>query len=533
MPTTFKIEGTTLENSVAAENLVVVYKANREDQVTIGQELGRAVANPDGSFEITFDDWFWEVFVVGIDPTDSVKYNGKILDWVTPDLADYDPYYDSIECLYRMDGADTANAFLDDTGNTTAVAFGGVTTSVDQVKFGSAAAKFVKANPDSRVEIYHAGELNLGNEDFCIEFFVYFNALSGVQVMLTNRSTSDSTDYTYYIYTDGSTLKAYFTTDIDGHLHNASAGTITVDQWHHIAYVRDGNIVRIFLDGTQTATISVTNYSAAADNLEAVKVGYDPDSVTKNVDGFMDSLRWTVGESRYQSNFTPPATDYPVDRDRYFYNVQCLLHMEGLDQGTNFSDTIGNVVTPVGNVVTASAQAKYGTTSAHMVDTNSRLSVAYQSGFDLGAKDFTMEAWVYLTTNDGDYKLICSKRTSTAVRGAFIFRIDPNESVQFYLDDDGVWATLSTPSSSVPISQWTHIAVTRKGSIFKIFINGIELAYLTSSAVGTPDSNPLLLGSEGDNNHNLPGYIDEFRLTVGSSRYNENFIPLNRQFQDL
>lgn len=529
--TTLKIEGTTLENSVAAQNLVVAYKADRSDPASVGEELGRVTADVDGGFVITFDDWFGEVFVVAIDPTTGTKYDSKIIDWIVPTLDNYDPYFDDIVCLYRMEGADAANSFVDEIGNTTAVAFGGVTTSVDQVKFGSTAAKFVVGNVDSRIEITHAGELNIVADDACIELFVYFNTLSGLQTVLTNRNPLDSTDYTYDIYADGTTLRAYFATDLDGGLYSGDAGTLSTLQWHHIALVRDGDTIRVFLDGTQTATMAASNYSLARGNSYPLLLGYDTQGV-RNLDGFEDSLRFTVGAARYTENFDVPTSDYPTDVDGNFNDVKLLLHMQGVDGGTVFTDVIGNTVTAVGAADTSTDQVKFGTSSLHIPSSVSRLTVPHNSEFSLGLKDFTLECWIYIDGDDGNYKTIFSKRPSTAVYGEFLFRVDPSEQLQLYLNNSSSWVTCNSPNGSVPVSEWVHVAYSRNGSIIRGYVNGVQVAQTLTSLNVTADTNDIVIGSLPANQNPFDGYMVELRLTVGTGRYPESFSPPTKPFQD-
>ncbi|RLC97981.1 MAG: hypothetical protein DRI46_12115, partial [Chloroflexi bacterium] len=62
---------------------IVVYKGDRASAGTVGDELGRVVADPAGNWEIYYDDWAAEVFVICTDPTGLVKYAAEVKDWVT------------------------------------------------------------------------------------------------------------------------------------------------------------------------------------------------------------------------------------------------------------------------------------------------------------------------------------------------------------------------------------------------------------------------------------------------------------------
>jgi len=80
--------------------------------------------------------------------------------------------------------------------------------------------------------------------------------------------------------------------------------------WHHVAFVRNGNDVYFYLDGTQQGTTGCTSFTAAQTEL---LVGCSKDNnVTPQlfVDGYIDELRISKGIARWTSNFTPETGPY-------------------------------------------------------------------------------------------------------------------------------------------------------------------------------------------------------------------------------
>ena len=82
----YRITGTTYENGSPAQNVVVVYKADKLNPNDLGVELGRTVAAANGTFTVQWSDWGGLVFWLAMDPTDSVKYEAKVGDWIVGEL---------------------------------------------------------------------------------------------------------------------------------------------------------------------------------------------------------------------------------------------------------------------------------------------------------------------------------------------------------------------------------------------------------------------------------------------------------------
>ena len=84
------------------------------------------------------------------------------------------------------------------------------------------------------------------------------------------------------------------------------------------------------------------------------------------------------------------------------------------------------------------------------------------------------------------------------------------------------------------INTWYHLAVTRNGNDWRLFINGTVQSLITSSAVlfstfVSPSQIFLTLGRINDLSVNddtqYIGLIEDFRLTLGNARYFANFTP--------
>ena len=89
-------------------------------------------------------------------------------------------------------------------------------------------------------------------------------------------------------------------------------GFINLNQWYHVAVVREGNVYRGYLNGVQTWTQTVAGslYDSTPRGLIlGANAEYTWGSAPKSpLDGYIDDLRISKGVALYTGNsFTPPS----------------------------------------------------------------------------------------------------------------------------------------------------------------------------------------------------------------------------------
>lgn len=82
-------------------------------------------------------------------------------------------------------------------------------------------------------------------------------------------------------------------------------------------------------------------------------------------------------------------------------------------------------------------------------------------------------------------------------------------------------------SASVPLNQWSHIAVSRDSNgLIRLFRNGSLIGSGTVTNVPANDSAyPATIGANSNRNLWADGYIDDVRVSHGICRYTANFTP--------
>jgi hypothetical protein len=360
-----------------------------------------------------------------------------------------------------------------------------------------------------------------GTGDMTFEAWAYYAGTQGTFSYVTDLRVSGSESTSrFYVYLSGTTLYLGFgsTDDI-----NVATG-ISKDQWLHIAVVRSGsgsNNVAVFVNGTRThQRTDTSNFSTNAIPTIGARYG-NTDFIT----GYIGSYRIVKGTAVYdpsQSTITVPTAPLTA-----ITNTSLLLNYTnaGIYDATSKNDleTVGNAQ------ISTAISAKWGSGSMAFDGTGDYLLPPSSPLLVLGSADFTIEWWFYANAISG---YMAQMSTGTDVYSP-IFGIS-----------DGVWKIyISSNGSSWDISNgntwgsfttgtWDHWAVTRSGSTFRAFKNGVQNSTWTSSSSIYQATNQIALG-RGQNNPSLNGYMQDVRITRGYARYTSNFTAPTAAFPTL
>lgn len=206
--------------------------------------------------------------------------------------------------------------------------------------------------------------------------------------------------------------------------------------------------------------------------------------------------------------------------DPHFANVALLLHMNGSDGSTTFTDSssFARTVT-ASNCQISTAQSKFGGASGLIGST---------TGSDLAvgpialAGDFTIECFAWHATWEGNAVIVGSDNTSTY--GLRFYYSSGAYRVSF------VVGTTYPFVHTLPLSTWAHVAWVRSGSTNTLYLNGVSTG--TFSYSGTFNLNRIGSRYAVPTSYQFNGYLDEFRVTDGVARYTSNFTPPSAPYPD-
>jgi len=226
------------------------------------------------------------------------------------------------------------------------------------------------------------------------------------------------------------------------------------------------------------------------------------------------------------------VTDATVG-DAHFPKVEALLPFDGTNGATSTTDLSerGNTVTFGGDAEISTAQSKFGGSSLSL-DGNGDYVDLPQATNQLVSEDFTIEFWFRINSGAGSETvgLFGSYYTTPSGKGMIMASSATYNQVYFQWHYGAAdWAYLNrTQGTRTALSNntWYHVAVTRSGSTWRLFLNGTQEDSVTQSDQLTDSGSTTRLGNYGPSataSHGLNGYIEDFRITRGVARYTSNF----------
>ena len=232
-----------------------------------------------------------------------------------PDLARYgpDPLFDSFtKLLLHFDGPDGSTQFLEDAAAFSFTAAGNAQIDTAQFKFGGSSGLFdgtgdwISVGDDSR--------FTLGSSDFTFDLWFNCNVAGGTTECIAGQVASSGLASTTSFGIERHTtnvMRAYVS---DGAANTVVTGTTQFTNavntgWHHLAFVRTGNTLKLFIDGVQEGG-NVSFSVAVNDSSNNLRIGAFGEVTTNPWTGWLDEFRLSIGIARWTSNFTPPTLPY-------------------------------------------------------------------------------------------------------------------------------------------------------------------------------------------------------------------------------
>ena len=222
--------------------------------------------------------------------------------------------------------------------------------------------------------------------------------------------------------------------------------------------------------------------------------------------------------------------------DPDYNSVEVLLHFDGTNGSTTFTDDSKNSwsVTANGAAQLSTTQSKFGGASLY-TGTNTNFncaSIADDDALTLDG-DFTIEAWVYNQSTPASLSTVVSKWEAGGQEYNLFIQSDNSVSFGWAPFDLNSAANplLQSAASSIALNTWYHLAITRSGNDFRLFIDGTQADTATESGAVSNLGRPLNIGAyDASNAYTLDGYIDDLRITKGVARYTSNFTAPTAAF---
>ena len=208
-------------------------------------------------------------------------------------------------------------------------------------------------------------------------------------------------------------------------------------------------------------------------------------------------------------------------------NTVSLLHLNGPDGSKAIVDETGRAWTAVGAAELDTSQSKFGGSS--LLVSGGYIYTANSPDFYLESGDFTLEFWHRPSVLDSR-KFLCGKGDVGAENIRCFTEITAARTFSFATGSVGALVSI-TGTTVLSAGQWVHLAVTKQGATWRIFVNGVKEGEVVNSILLSDWNSPFFLGRVGQYaGLYASGHFDEFRVTKGEALYTSNFTPPSGPF---
>ena len=368
---------------------------------------------------------------------------------------------------------------------------------------------------------YSNSDFAFGTGDFTVEGWVY--PMDSNAGFFDTRTALSDCGYGFGIGDGSSSGPTIW--DGCGYAFELQTSTLVPrHEWSHIAFTRKSNTVQVFVNGVSAGTAATGGRN---NNVGGVIVATNSNTLYQTtpapsgagLKGYMADLRVIKGTAIYTSNFTPPTAP-----------LQPITNTVLLLQGNNgaIEDSLGKLTLETkGNVQIDTTVKKFGS-GAIEFDGNGDYLKRERGTFNLvHGGDFTVEAWINMDSSapTGYGKLIAAEWEQTAGHEGWIFWVKDTGKLEFWWEPDATAGSFIVDSnSSISLNTWHHVAVSKEGVNFALFVDGQRVANGAHSGTAT-DTAEFTVGFYGSNNNAhsqnswFDGHIDDLRITKGVARY--------------
>lgn len=187
------------------------------------------------------------------------------------------------------------NNLTDSSSSPKSVSGASVTFNNSIYKFGSYSANFAgwyaNVTPSGTA-------LQMGTGDFTIDFWMYPTNVTAYRTAITSSTSGVSATSFLARVTDNSYFQVFV-----GDTAYTSSGTISTNQWYHVAVVRNSGAVNVYLNGVSVAS-GVGNTKNLTEEMRYIGGGLGYFA------GQIDEVRFSKGIARWTAGFTPPTSEY-------------------------------------------------------------------------------------------------------------------------------------------------------------------------------------------------------------------------------
>ena len=429
-----------------------------------------------------------------------------------------DPYFMYNSLLLPGNGTNLAqnNTFLDGSTNKFTITRTGNTTQGTFSPYGNLWSNYFDGSVDY-LTIATDAAFGYGTSDFTIEGWFYFNTVAADQTVFSNLTSAASVNPHLYVNITTNTLR-YYTNGAD----RITSSALVANTWYHVAVARSGSSTKLFVNGVQAgSTYTDTNdYGATAPAGIGTYFSAGVPVTTSTLNGYASNIRVVKGTALYTSDFTPSTTPLTAVSGTSLLTCQSNRFVD--NSTNNFTLTVTGTPS-VQSFSPFSPVSPYSTSTiggSAYFDGSDSLSASGNTAFAFGTGDFTVEAWVYMTSTTAS-RLATNRLAAGSLSGTWSMGLSTTtlRFTEVVSGEPGPTATFSSI-----LNTWTHLAAVRSAGVTNLYVNGTQAASATQTTNFSSTAHPLYIATSPTENF-LNCYVSDMRIVKGTAVYTTDFTP--------
>lgn len=208
-----------------------------------------------------------------------------------------------------------------------------------------------------------------------------------------------------------------------------------------------------------------------------------------------------------------------------------LMHFDGANNSTTFTDVVGNIATASGGAVISTSAPKIGSASASFPSGTAVVTIPSNANLKL-TDNFTIEFWCKIAAGVNGDAIPLAKGANTTTGSWLDIAINTSNAnpATLYIRSNGGTYVAQVVLSTVTLGVWFHMAITKNNGLWTLWVNGIAVPAATNVANANGWGNtddPLTIGAAPSIFGVIAGpasWIDELRISK-VVRYTANFTP--------
>ncbi len=401
--------------------------------------------------------------------------------------------------------------------------------------FGKFDGSFYTDGTGDYLSIADHDDWNFAAGDFTVDFWVYPVALSSTKTLISHNVSAshgwaidfvDSDQFAFYYSTDGSDANnKYFD-------HAFSTNT-----WYHIAVARSGSSLYGFIDGVLVDTVDVSGITIYDSTGSLCIGGFSTDYRSQDINAYFSEVRVSKGIARWTSSFTAPTSPYTTESGIDAYTK--LMYHFGGDKGITEHTLTFNGDSDFESTINKFSDGNNGYGSYRFDGVGDYVSIADHDDWNFGNGTFTIDFWVRFfalpAAGNANAAAICGQWNDFGNGWQFILGNNDYGAIGWQLGINSGGSTAFSFMQGVlntVVDRWYHVALIRgwggSANLFAITVDGAVVASAVSTlTIPNFSSYPFTIGATYIGGVYRPAncYISEFRVSKGTARWTQEFVP--------